>query len=103
LDEYEKTLMNRLDNIGGSKDKELMGTVDRYNEWADMGYYDLIVHNFSAERPPPFPLLDMYQHMVWHLGAILEEKTRFFVFSFVIQLGEGVNSVGSSRRRISMG
>ncbi len=56
--------MNRLDNIGGSKDKELMGTVDRYNEWADMGYYDLIVHNFSAERPPPFPLLDMYQHMV---------------------------------------
>jgi hypothetical protein len=64
LDEYEKTLMNRLDNIGGSKDKELMGTVDRYNEWADMGYYDLIVHNFSAERPPPFPLLDMYQHMV---------------------------------------
>jgi hypothetical protein len=90
IKEYEKKLMNKL---GGSKDKELIEAVDRYNQRSSRGFYKRIASNLNYSEMPPFPLLDIYFNLVWCLSIRLEEKTRLLAFTLVTELGEIADSL----------
>jgi hypothetical protein len=77
--------------------KELVQKIERYNDH----YFSTFTlkefkrdglpcnRDYLKERPP-FPFLEMYYKLLWHLGVILEEKAKSLVLNIVSSLGDTV-------------
>lgn len=98
IKEYEKRLAKRLDN--NAEDSDLVRAVGDYNAALDFGFYDQLLNVIYSERPP-FPLLDIYIDIPFHLIRILEEKTGFFIVSLVTELGKRVQQDGLDQQEES--
>ncbi len=93
IKEYEERLQRRLDN-GEVKDKELANEVGKYSDWSELT--DNVPEFMSLpDRKPPYPLLKLYVFVVSNLDAMLEAKTRSFIFNFVTFVGENIKYMQS--------
>jgi hypothetical protein len=94
IKEYEKRLMDRLDNADGAKlqSRELSIAIRNYNS---MYFEDKLNQhsnrNYKEDRPP-FPLLKIYYDIVCELQYLLETKMHKLCFDIVSGLGDIIKS-----------
>jgi hypothetical protein len=100
IKEYEKRLMAKMQNDGNDKSNNgLSEAIDRYNgRYFQRRSYLPSDINYKAERPP-FPLLELYDNIVYQLQDLLENKANQLCFEIVSEIGYFIKSEHIENRK----
>jgi hypothetical protein len=81
IKEYDKRLMAKIDNNTEPYTEELSRAVQNYCS-----------SGIHLQERSPFPLLDIYRHVVLKLNTRLKEKTKLLAFNIASRLGEMITN-----------
>jgi hypothetical protein len=91
INKYKKRLLTKLKDNNSKGYEKLVTAVKIYNRTHRKGHLLLPNNNNFDCEVPPFPIMDIYIHIVMRLAFSLENKINFLLFNLVSQLGEIVN------------